>query len=493
MIKVNLPLLYIILCVLFANATYATTPSTDNKNFQNILEDLYGAPVKLNMNNNECKIQYSKVEVVEKTPHMVQPENPEDKPRMEVKTITSYIPETTGECSQIEDFEMWKQYQIINTSSKGFLARMYNFLHMPFFKDIKIGNFEEKIYVVPQINLVSFIKTNVSDIVYGETDKNTGLQREIGNLKNLTMNRNIKKEGKKIIYNDSILLNNLNFVSPMFTIHLNSVSNKTDGEFSILEKEKFDTQSLDLIFSKTETNINNFRFDLGLFGIMTEFNVNVSSYIRHSSKEYMDIIGELSVNNINISGKLMEAKNSSIKNLKNISLKYGLKNINTKNLGKLKDIKNNELKNNEKVDEAEKEKIIDEIINNSDLLFSLKSEFTNGKMGLKINVKVKNGYLVGKSNFEAQNLYDIFPEFKKCLNNPDAQSVEECKEGSLFDSLSKYIDMNKNSSSVIFDINEKGVFLGQKKIGDPIELNSNKMKNEKDLKKETNLKKQIES
>ena len=99
--------------------------------------------------------------------------------------------------------------------------------------------------------------------------------------------------------------------------------------------------------------------------------------------------------------------------------------------------------------------------------------------------------LVGAGNIKISNLYNIFPALKACADPLKAADVPECSNKSFKDIFGATIDLAKNDSETVFTIDQNGVFQNGEKVGEPIELNFQKMAKEQE-EKERRIKEQQE-
>ncbi|MEE6208111.1 MAG: hypothetical protein VZR95_08675, partial [Alphaproteobacteria bacterium] len=126
-------------------------------------------------------------------------------------------------------------------------------------------------------------------------------------------------------------------------------------------------------------------------------------------------------------------------------------------------------------------KLLDEVLEKTSVVFDAKLKFPSGAISAHFDIKKKNGYLFGDVKVSVNNLFGIFPERKQCVNNPLADTIEECQKPSMLDSLKEYIDITKDNSVTVFQFNGMGIYKGTEKIGEPIELNFQKMVAEKQV------------
>lgn len=471
----------------------------DAKLLGKALSEAYGAEVQVELNADKCEVRYPQVKVEKETPQFIAPQNPGEPPRMETKKEISYISETTASCRKIEDFDGMSQYQVTGVSADKFLAQIYNFIGLSFLKDIQIKNFSEETSVVPQIGLISADKVSMDDAIYVTTDETTGLKSELGGLKKLSVDRKVVKDGEKVVYSYDTTLDTLNFALPFFAMQIKSGKHTAELEYKVSADVVFDyskpTQGIEnMVFSKSQASDKGIKINVDFFDFGLSFDSDIKNYTKLNSSNSFDTMGEMALSSISFNGSMIDEVLGTAKQLKKASLKYALNQIDTASFNKLSKIQQ-EKQSGKEPDDREMAKVLDGIAEKAELLLSLNLEFSNAGISAKVSGKKKNGYLDGAGKIEVKNLYNIFPEQKQCLNNPNAANIPACADGSLFSDLKKYIDVSKDNSVTIIKFNDKGVFRDNKKIGEPLELNFQKMQMEKEIKdkeREEQIKKMME-
>ena len=170
-----------------------------------------------------------------------------------------------------------------------------------------------------------------------------------------------------------------------------------------------------------------------------------------------------------------------------ITMKYVLKDMAADSLnkfGKLQQEKNKEMEEVEDFEQMMKVKnsydlktaeILDEMVQKAKLNFNTDIKFADADIATDFALERRNGYLYGIGKVKVTNLYNIFPEQRKCINNPRADEIPDCKSDFVYFGIEDLIDVSKDNSETVYKYTEKGVFKNDVKIGEPIEFSFKKM------------------
>lgn len=470
------------------------------KSLEKTLTILYGAPVEVDITGETCKVRYPETKIEDEKMQYVPPATPDGQPSFEKKTETTIIAETMPECKKIDDFYGKSQYKITKTSADSYIAQLYNLTSLALWKDLEIKTFNEEITVVPEIGLISSDKLHIADVSYVEKDETTGLKSELGNLKEITYDQKITRDKNNLKYRLDSKLDMLNLALPFFSIQVKSSQSAAEVDYQITAEDKFDYSNImqNLMFlthSRSRSVGKGVKIDAGFFGVEMAFDFeNKNNVELKSLSKAFDFSGNVLMKNVAFTGEGIEKS----KQFQSMALSYNLKEIPYNSVVKIAEIQKKHLELAEKAvqgddkeklsgqlyDEEEFTKILDEMFDKASLIMEAKVKFAGSDIVCHFDLKRKNGYLSGEGKITVNNLYGIFPEKKQCLNNPSADTIPECQEASLFSSLSGYIDTTKNNSINVYRYNEKGIFRGNEKVGEPIELNFQKMYQEQQRRKQ---------
>lgn len=481
----------VIFCGLLATALQfignnACAENTDAELLAKMLSETYGAEVEAEISKDVCKIKYPQV-AVESLMQQVMAADADDKStEPKVEKEVSYISATEASCAKIEDFDGNAQYKITDIKADKFLAQLYNLFPFAFIKDFEIKDFSEETSVVPALNLISQDKLSAQNIAYTAKDDTTGLKKEMGNLNALSIDRKVTKEGEILTYNYSSLLDTLNFAFPFFSMRIKSGNHNAELKFKLPADAKFDyfnpAHNIEyLTFSQSHAEDKGIAIGVDMFDVHISLNSEIKNYNTWKPTETFDCVGIMNLSNISVKGSMIEAMLGSAKQLQSIELKFALNDVDAdsfKKMSKLQEEKAETGKDNDR----ELAKVMDTIADKAEMLASLKLVFANAEISGKFNFHKKNGFLVGVGKIDVKNLYNIFPEQKQCLKNPNAASIPACGEGTPFSDLKKYIDVSKDDSTTVIKFTDKGIFRDNKKIGEPVKLNFQRMQIEKEMK-----------
>lgn len=468
------------------------------------LSESYGAEVKAQIAEDACTIVYPQVAVESLMQQVMadvqKADDGEQTSEPEAKKDVSYIPQTEASCAKIEDFDGMAQYKITDIKANKFLGQLYNLFPFEFIKDLEIKDFSEETSVVPALGLISQDKLSAKNIAYTSKDSTTGLKQELGNLGALSADRKVTKEGKDIVYSYDTALDTLNFAFPFFSVQIKSGNHSAELKFKLPENAQFDysnpAQNVEyLTFSQSHATDKGIAVGVDMFDVHLSFDSEVKNYNTWKPTETFDSVGVLNLSNISVKGSMVEAMLGTAKQLQSISLKFALNDIDSASFKKMSKLQEEKAETGVEND-REMAKILDAIADKAEMLMSVNLTFSNAEIAGKFNFHKKNGFLDGFGKIDVKNLYNIFPEQKQCLNNPHAATIPACGKGTMFDDLKPYIDVSKDDSTSVIRFTEKGIFRDNKKIGEPVKLNFQRMQIEKEMKdkeKEERIKKLMEA
>lgn len=434
----------------------------------------YGAPVTVELDEQKCRLVFPKADIVEEVD---QTQNSSAAQQTQpVQRITT-IPETVLTCSKINDFHGMAQYKAFNTSSNKAIAQFYNLTTLTFFKDVALKSYQEEFSFVPELGLISSSKIQADDVSYTSTDQTTGLKSEIGHLKNLTLTQDYAKNGQDITYKTDARMELLNVAMPFFSLQIQSEHQAADMSYAVPEGHSFDYAEIwrnfaYLTASKSRAIAQNIKIGVDMMGFNATFDIDTKSDVRKNGAGLFDFLGTFIAQNLKISGVDIGA----VKNIHTFGMKYDIRDVNIQSAAKLIELQKEMQKNpNQDINDGELAKLLDDMFDKAKIDMSVKAVYPNAEMSSKSNFIRKNNYLIGDIEVKVDNLYNIFPEQKHCVVGQTVQQTPEC---ALFAGLGEYVDLSKDSSSVIFKLTEQGIFRDGRKVGEPIELNFQKMQQE---------------
>lgn len=481
----------VIFCGLFLAALQigcnnAWAENTDAELLAKMLSETYGAEVKAEISEDTCKIIYPQVAVESLMQQVMAADVKDADAEPKVEKEVSYISETEATCAKIEDFDGHAQYKITDIKADKFLAQLYNLFPFAFIKDFEIKDFSEETVVVPALGLISQDTLSAKNIAYTSKDSTTGLKKEMGNLNALSVNRKVTKEGEILTYNYGSDLDNLNFAFPIFSMRINSGNHNAELKFKLPEDAQFDysnpAQNIEyLIFSQSHATDKGISVGVDMFDVHISFDAEVKNYNTWKPTETFDCVGVMNLSNISVKGSMIEAMLGTAKKLQSMELKFALNDVDSASFKKMSKLQQEKAETGVDND-REMAKVMDTIADKAEMLAGLKLVFADAEISGKFNFHKKNGFLDGVGRIDVKNLYNIFPEQKQCLKNPHAATIPACGEGTPFAELKKYIDVSKDDSTTVIKFTDKGIFRGNKKIGEPVKLNFQKMQMEKEMK-----------
>ncbi|MBR1903796.1 MAG: hypothetical protein IJ824_01290 [Alphaproteobacteria bacterium] len=466
----------------FAGATKAEI--SDAEKLTEVLSAAHGAPVKADITDEKCQIVYPAVEIEEA---LLADEQDEKNASQAAEVIKTTIGETVADCAKVEDFDGKTQYKITNSAPNSVIAKFYNLSGLAFVKNLDIKTFNEEVFVVPELGLISADKLHIAGASYTEKDDTTGLKSELGNLKDLVSEQTITKEGDKIKYKTEAELDSLNIALPIVSVHIGSEKQVAELEYQQPTDRVFNYQDMlqnleDLLLSKSHLVAHNIKFNMDMIGLGLTFDMNTQNHTEVKKDGFFDSVGSIIMDKMVFVGDMLEKS----KQPQSVIMKYSLKGIQTKDIKLLTQIQKDKLENNKEPDDAELAKILDDLSETVTLITNIKVKFAQGNVTGKLAARKKNGYLQGGLKVLVTDLFTIFPEFQKCRNNPNAAQMQECAMMPIYEGMGDFIDITKNNSETIIKFNEHGVFKDGKKIGEPIELNFQKMQRESEIKQKEN-------
>ncbi|MBO6281230.1 MAG: hypothetical protein J6N49_01725 [Alphaproteobacteria bacterium] len=467
----------------------------NNEKLANTLSLLYGAPVDVRITGSNCTIKYPETKIEEEVQQYIAPTTPDEQPRYEMKTETTVIPETTPECRKTEDFYGMAQYKITSTTPETLIAQLYNFTNLSFFKNFEIKTFKEEKTIVPELGLISSDQFRMADAVYTQKDPTTGLKSELGNLKELTYNQKVTRDKDIVKYRLDSKLDTLNLALPFFSMQMKSIQSAAEMDYKFSVDDEFDFGNIVQNFkyltrSKSRSVGKGIKMEVSFFdvGVAGDFENKNSIDLKPTARAF-DGSGSFLLNHVAITGSQID----KAKQFQSFALVYKVNNMPIDSVVSLSEIQKKRQEKLVEIMQSDKEpvnlnsdeydrelaKIMDDVFEKGSVIIDTKVKFSAGSIAIYADVKKKDGYLFGEVKVSVNNLYGIFPERKQCMNNPLADTVPECQKPSALDSLKEYIDVTKDNSVTVFQFNGMGIYKGNQKIGEPIELNFQKMLAEK--------------
>ena len=392
------------------------------------------------------------------------------------------IPATVAECKRIEDFKSYAQYQVSVNSLHKFMSQIYNSFNLAFVKDMTAGSYKEEMKMVPELGVISYSKLQINDLSYTKKDEITGLKSEIGNLGSFDFQQQVIDENNMIKYDANVSMDSLNLAFPIFSLHIKNEKHRSEVSYEMPNDVAFNyRQMIENVPFLSAINysalIDDVKIGTDMFGFNLGFDADVKNTIQRENKENYYILGQTVFNNISFSGGFLDAFiNPNIKP-RQISLKYSIKNIAVADIITLSKIpdRDEDLTDEEqkKVDEQTAE-IIDEMAKKIKFNANTEIKFVAADINGIWELEYKNGYLSGEGKIKVRNLFNIFPEQKQCVNNPQADKIPECNN-MILSELEDLIDITKNDSETVYKFTEQGVFKNNVRIADPVKLDIKKM------------------
>lgn len=438
----------------------------------------YGAPVEIEISEQNCQIIYPEVQIKE----FVYDENSqtselkknEQQQALEQKVVAT-LAKTTASCVKVADFKDMAQYQVINTEPRKLLAQIYNLSTLPFVKDIDIKTFNETMQIVPQIGLVSGYKLNIANASYTQIDETTGLKKEMGNLADLSVNTSITPEAQTVKYLTDTQLKGLNLSLPMVSMRIGSEHQVTEITYNTAD-ENFDYANLLKNFMALESSrsrviAKDIKIGSDLFDAGLSFDMEVKSRAERTAAGNMDSFGDMMIDNIAFTGDFLEKS----KQPQSISINAQFNNIAMSDFAKLNEIQMKALETeseNAEIDERELVAVLDGILDKAVFVEDVAIKFSAADIKAHFELYRRNKYLQGQGELTVNNFYNIFPELKICQSNP---LTTECVQNPMYNELKNYLDLQKDHSVNVFEFTENGIFLNKKRIADPIEIDLQKI------------------
>ena len=465
---------------------------TDIEALTAILNTSYGAEVTVEADAQKCTVIYPEVTIESAESQYTEPKNPDEEPQLETKTVKNVIPATTAQCAKVEDFDSHAQYQISHNAPHKFIAQLYNRLGLSFLKDIEIKNFREELKIVPQLGLVSKQKITLNDAVYTQKDETTGLKSEIGNLQKYELSQETSKQGDNLMFRVSTNMDMLNAVLPFLSLQIKSEKHVSEMEYNLSKNQSFDyadiAQNLaNIISAKSAVVGRDIKVGVDMFGVSVTFDTDIKNNTRREKDETISTSGTFLLANINLSDDLINKE----KQPKSIEIKYAIKDLPPETLTELHNLQQDRAERMEKAqsfdeimaakdaNDAQLAEFLDKAVDKAKLTANIETKFDNAILAADFVLERKNGYLYGIGKVKTTNLYNIFPEQKKCADKSDDSDKPECAPDFMFEGLKDFIDTSKDSSETVYKYTEEGVFKNDVKIDEPIELDFKQMQQEK--------------
>ncbi len=482
----------------------AKETSTAQK-LKQMLSESYGVPVEVQIDDENCEVVYPATEITEEVTEWVESDTEKDTLVPQIKTVTQKIPQTKAQCVQAKKFKSYDQYRIKVESAQKFLAQLYNQIKLPLVKDIEIKDFAEEMNVVPELGLIQAHKMEITDAMYTQTDDTTGLKREIGNLRKYILDTSVSTEDTQVKFNFNTSLEALNLALPLISVQIKAQNQKSEVVYDIADTKDFDYNLLinnlsRLAEANSSVEGSGIKFNSDMFGVGLSFDIHIRNRTQRIDAENISSFGDITLDNIAFSGDFL----SKEKQPKALILKYSLKNIPQKNLIHLSEFSDEliaETHNSTSSDisqstdavsaqeqyRLEMYKALDKVMEQAKLVSEIELQFTNADVLSEFVAERKDGYLTGIHKITVKNLFNIFPQQKQCINNLNTNEIPECGTDFIFAALADFVDTTQDNSVTIYEYNAKGIYKNGTKIGEPIELNFEKMYKEEQAAK-TNTK-----
>ena len=473
-------LLVLAISFIYGASSFAGVPVAEQ--MAEILTSTYGADVIVEADEEKCSVNYPATTIREDEADFSQLAMLGLGASASNKNSEYTIQATAAECKKIEDFKSYAQYQIYVDSLHKFMAQIYNNFNLAFVKDITAGSYKEEMKMVPELGVVSYSKLQINDLSYTKKDETTGLKSEIGNLGSLDFQQQVTDENNMIKYGADVSMDSLNLAFPIFSLHIKGEKHRSEVSYEVPEDAAFNYQQMTenipfLSAIKYSALADDVKIGADMFGFNLGFDVDIKNTIQRENKESYYILGQTVFNNINFSGGFLDAFINPNIQPKQISLKYSIKNIAADGIVALSKIptqdENLTDEEQKKIDEQTAE-IIDEIAKKTKLAANAEVKFADADISGIWELEYKNGYLFGAGKIKVRNLFNIFPEQKQCVNNPQAAKIPDCNN-MILSELKDVIDITKNDSETVYKFTEQGVFKNNVRIADPVKLDFKKM------------------
>lgn len=427
----------------------------------------YGAPVKVEISDEKCQISYSGVIIEETKPQVA--DVTEDTITYTPQTIVTPIDETIAPCQRIADFNDTPQYKVEHNSANKFLAQIYNHLAQPFVKNIIIKTFNEEQTIVPQLGLISSAKIHLTDAVYTEKDEETGLKNEIGNLQEATWQESISDTPNAVKYYTEAQLNNFNLVLPMLSMHLTSEHQATEVVYKNNNVKPFDYADLlqnlsAFISSRSRAVAKGIRLKSDIFNMGISYDMEIKSQADVIDDTKIKSTGNMTFNNISFTGDMLPKHQQP----QSILMQMAINDLSLENLMQLAELQQELLTDeNNEIDEEKLISVLDEVLDTAKFITDVQVNFAHANITNHFNLYRKHNYLQGTGKITVNNLFSIFPEIKTCRQNPQAP---ECAKIAFLTELFSFFDLSKNNSVYNLKYTSTGIYLNNKKIGEPVKF-----------------------
>ncbi len=461
------------------NETVIAEENNENDLLVQALSQIYGAPVEVKIDEQNCQVTFPKTDIKEFV--YEEDENDKDTVTTEEKIIGT-VGETIAECKPADAFADMPQYTIVHHSADKILAQIYNQSTLSFVKDINIKTFTEEMNVVPQIGLVSAYKMHLEDASYTEKDATTGLKSEIGNLQDMSIDTSVNREDDKLKYLTDTQFNNFNLVLPIMSMQISSSHQAAEAVYKVADPAKFDYANLlqnilALTSSRTRALVKGIKLNFDLFNAGIAFDMEVKSHADLKDDGNMDSSGNMLINNLKYSGGFIEKHQQP----QSISMTFSLNDIKMQTLADLVEMQVQAMEkgNDAEINEEELIKVLDDVLDTAKLQETIAIKFVDAEVSVELNLQRKNNFIQGDGEINIKNLYNVFPELRECRQNPKAP---QCTQNPAVLMGGGIIDISSNNQTIKIKFTDKGIFINDKKVGEPLELDLRKlMEKNKDI------------
>lgn len=459
------------------NETVIAEENNENDLLVQALSQIYGAPVEVKIDEQNCQVTFPKTDIKEIV--YEEDENDKDTVTTEEKIIGT-VGETIAECKPADAFADMPQYTIVHHSADKILAQIYNQSTLSFVKDINIKTFTEEMNVVPQIGLVSAYKMHLEDASYTEKDETTGLKSEIGNLKDLSIDTSVTQAGDKLKYLTDMQFNNFNMVLSLMSVQIASGRQVAEATYNVADFNQFDYTNLlqnflSLDSSHTRAKIKGIKLKSDMFNMGIVFDAEMRSHADLKDNGNMDSTGNMVINNLQYEGDFIEKHQQP----QSISMTFSLNDIKMQTLAKLAEMQVQALDKGDDFEIDEKEMIdgLDDVLDTAKLQETIAIKFVDAEVSVELNLQRKDNYIQGDGEINIKNLYNVFPELEECQKNPKSP---QCTQNPAVLMGGGIIDISSNNQTIKIKFTDKGIFVNNKKVGEPIELDLQKILQEDD-------------
>jgi hypothetical protein len=454
------------------NETIIAEENNENDLLEQALSQIYGAPVEVKIDEQNCQVTFPKTDIKEIV--YEEDENDKDTVTTEEKIIGT-VGETIAECKPADAFADMPQYTIVHHSADKILAQIYNQSTLSFVKDINIKTFTEEMNVVPQIGLVSAYKMHLEDASYTEKDETTGLKSEIGNLKDLSIDTSVTQAGDKLKYLTDMQFNNFNMVLSLMSVQIASGRQVAEATYNVADFNQFDYTNLlqnflSLDSSHTRAKIKGIKFKSDMLNMGIACDMEIKNQADLKSDGNMDSAGKMLIDNLVYTGEFIEKHQQP----QSISMTFSLNDIKMQTLAKLAEMQVQALDKGDdfEIDEKEMIDVLDDVLDTAKLQEIIAIKFVDAEVSVELNLQRKDNYIQGDGEISIKNLYNVFPELKECRQNPKAP---QCAQNPVLMFGSDLIDFNSDNPTSKIKFTDKGIFVNNKKVGEPMELDLHKL------------------